>query len=278
MSGGGINFQTPTALYQALAGQGQPGLFGATPFPFLNDKQFGFGANSPYLGALGGIQSLDPGNVWPGVNAKGQENAPNVNPPGSVASNTNELAQSGAGLLSSIPGLQGYAGQALTNAFDPQNALFNKLFQQQQDQSNAENAMAGVATTPYGAALTQQGNQNFDLAWQQQQLQREAQGAGTAGNLLGAAGGVLGNAGQAINVPANLTQQQISDYLNYINSSVNAASAFTSGTNSATNAGANSTNALANAAQANNSGKGGLGSALGGIGSLAGKFASGGKA
>ncbi len=79
-----------------------------------------------------------------------------------------------------------YAGQALTNAFDPQKALHDKLFGEQQQQNLASQAASGTSTTPYGAGLTQQGNQNFDIAWQQAQLANQAQGANTAATLQGA--------------------------------------------------------------------------------------------
>jgi len=97
---------------------------------------------------------------------------------------------------------QAYIPQALAQGFDPQQALYNQKFQQQLDQSQAVNAQSGVAGTPYGAALTQQGNQNFDIAWQAQQLANQAQGAQTASNL--SAMGL-----NALNAP-------IQDYMNYI--------------------------------------------------------------
>ena len=81
----------------------------------------------------------------------------------------------------------GASQQALNTAFDPQNALHNKLFQQQQDQNRANQAAAGVATTPYGSGLSTQGDQNFDIAWQQAQLANQAQGAQTAQTLQNAA-------------------------------------------------------------------------------------------
>ena len=67
-------------------------------------------------------------------------------------------------------------------------------------QNQAAQSAAGVATTPYGAGLTQQGNQNFDIAWQQAQLANQAQGINTAAAAQSAA--------------LNPQQQQIQDYLN----------------------------------------------------------------
>lgn len=293
MGGSTVQFQTPTALYQALAGTGDNatggGLFGATPFPWLGEQQGG-ASGSPYLSALYGIQSLDRNTLY---------TPNNTNPDAGTIQYANALAQSGNGLLGSAGNalqsgyntfnqVSPYISQALTQGFDPQNALYNKLFQQQQDQANAENAMAGVATTPYGAGLVNQGNQNFNLAWQQQQLANQAQAAGTASQLAnagmgalssgaGTAGNLLGSAAAAEQAPQNLIQQQIQDYLAYISANTANSAAMTGATNAATNAGAASTNALANAQAAGNSGKGGIGGALGGIGSLVGKVASGGK-
>src|SRR5271166_1657073 len=95
-------------------------------------------------------------------------------------------------------GLGGYANQALTNAFDPQKALFAQQFQQQQAQNLASQSQAGVAQTPYGTGLSQQGNQNFDIAWQQAQLANQAQGANTASTLLGQSANQLGTGVNAL--------------------------------------------------------------------------------
>lgn len=114
-----------------------------------------------------------------------------------------------AGGASSLFGLAGaaspYAGQLLQTGFDPQNALYNQLFQRTQDQSNATNAMYGLASSPYGAGLTDQALTTFNLDWQNQQLQRQSQAAGAYGGLLGnigrgyTGGADLGNA--AMNLP-----------------------------------------------------------------------------
>ena len=128
------------------------------------------------------------------------------------------VAQGGQGLFNSLtnpqmlasavaPGmnvasqLQPYLGQAIAQGFDPQQALYQKLFTEQQNQAAASNAAAGVATTPYGAGLAQQGNQNFDIAWQQAQLANQAQAANTAATLGGA---ITGGVGSGINNLTNL--------------------------------------------------------------------------
>jgi len=82
--------------------------------------------------------------------------------------------------------LQPFITQALTQGFDPQGQLYAQQFQQNTDQANAANAMAGLGTSPYGAGLTQQANQNFNLEWQNNLLNRMTQGAGAASTLAGA--------------------------------------------------------------------------------------------
>lgn len=79
-----------------------------------------------------------------------------------------------------------YVPQALATAFDPQNALYNQQFQQNQDQQNAINSMSGV-TGPYAAGVSGQSAQNFNTNWLNQELGRQATGAGTAATLAGTA-------------------------------------------------------------------------------------------
>jgi len=76
-----------------------------------------------------------------------------------------------------------YAQQILNTGFDPQNALYNQLQQQNLQQGAVNNAQAGVATTPYGAGLQDQSNQNFNINWQNQQLGRQTQAATAAEGL-----------------------------------------------------------------------------------------------
>lgn len=96
--------------------------------------------------------------------------------------------QQGAAALQGVGGANaGYVNQALAAGFDPQGALYNRNFQQQQDQTNAVNSMNGVAGTPYGAGVANQANQNFNLDWGNNQLQRQATAANTAATLGGSA-------------------------------------------------------------------------------------------
>lgn len=97
-------------------------------------------------------------------------------------------AQAGAGALQGAgQAAAGYAPQALAQGFDPQNALYNRGYQQTIDQQNAINSMSGVSNSPYGAGVTGQAGQNFNLGWDQQQLQNQATAANTANQLTGAA-------------------------------------------------------------------------------------------
>lgn len=103
---------------------------------------------------------------------------------GSVVPN----AQAGAGSLQGAGGANaGYVSQALAQGFDPQNALYNRGVQQTLDQQNAINAMSGVSNSPYGAGVTGQAMQDFNLGWDRQQLANQATAANTANTLTGAA-------------------------------------------------------------------------------------------
>jgi hypothetical protein len=62
------------------------------------------------------------------------------------------------------------------------------------DQTNAINAMSGLGGTPYGASVGANAMGNFDIDWQNQQLARQAQAAGAAGNAANTAGGLYGAA------------------------------------------------------------------------------------
>ena len=102
----------------------------------------------------------------------------------------------GQGSMQGAQNLQQGAGSILNTAFDPQQQLYQKMFQQNQDMANVQNSMSGVGTTPYGAGVADQSNQNFNINWANQQLGRQATGLQGAESAYGAAQPV-GNAGQA---------------------------------------------------------------------------------
>lgn len=72
---------------------------------------------------------------------------------------------------------QGYAGQVMNTAFDPQNKLHDYMSQQTMDRTNAINAMNGVAGTPYGAGLAGDASRNYEMDWQNNLLNRQATGS-----------------------------------------------------------------------------------------------------
>jgi hypothetical protein len=95
------------------------------------------------------------------------------------------LAQAGLGTLPDVQAL-------LSLGFDPQSALYAKLQNQNQQQNAAILGQSGVANTPYGAGVAADANSNFNINWQNQQLQRAIQGAQGASGLLGQAGSTVG--------------------------------------------------------------------------------------
>lgn len=162
------------------------------------------------------------------------------------AGNASYAANQG-GLAALMAGLQGYgaADQLLQTGFDPQNALYNRTFQQNQQQNLASEEAQGVGSSPYGAGLTNQANENFNIDWQNQQLQRQlaamqgfTQGNQGAGQQIQGAAGMFNTAGQlpyqayndinqgnlaalqayqsALTGASAIPQQQITDLLQYL--------------------------------------------------------------
>ena len=68
------------------------------------------------------------------------------------------------------------ASSILNTAFDPQSALYNQQYQQNNDATNAALAAAGIATSGTGVGILNQSQQNFNTNWQNQQLGRQTQG------------------------------------------------------------------------------------------------------
>jgi len=96
------------------------------------------------------------------------------------------------------------AGQQLyQTAFDPQQALYNRTQQQVGDQANAISSQYGLGQSGAGAGMAQQANENFNIDWQNQQLQRQTQGAQ---GLAALSQQGLQDQGQASQIP--LTAQQ----------------------------------------------------------------------
>lgn len=163
-------------------------------------------------------------------------------------------AQVGGGmnLIGAGSSMLPWAQQILQTGFDPQSALYNRTQQQLTDQIRAGESARGIAMSPYGAGVENKGLSDFNIDWQNQQLQRQntaAQGAGyltnSAGNAinlgqnvstlglqtLGNAAalpystantignnqfGAIGQFGQAGATATDTAQKQIQDYLQYL--------------------------------------------------------------
>ena len=235
------------------------------PTPQINTYQpTGFGQAES--GALGGIGNLGNFNayasLYPQYSGIGQGlvNDPNAQAFQQGAGTAGALGQNaalgaygaGAGLMGQGGNLFGLGNQVANTAFDPQNALYNRTLQQTQDQVRAGEAARGIATTPYGAGLENQALNNFNIDWQNQQLQRQIAGGQAASGLYGQGGGLVGQGAglqagapgaylQASGMPyatsqgigsgqlgtlgqlgqfgaagAQIPQQQVQDYLSYL--------------------------------------------------------------
>lgn len=163
-------------------------------------------------------------------------------------------AQVGGGLnlIGAGNSLLPWQQQILQSGFDPMQNIYNTQQQQNTDQTRAGLAARGIAMSPYGAGVENQSNMLFNQNWQNNLLNRQntaAQGAGYLGNsaanqinlgqnvstlglqtLNNAAalpyqtaqtiGGNQFNALAGFNTQgttaAQIPQQQIQDYLNYL--------------------------------------------------------------
>lgn len=113
----------------------------------------------------------------------------------------NTMAFANAGMGSAAQGL-GNAQQLgnmvnplIQTAFDPQNALYARTADQVSQQSLAGLSNSGLATTPWGQGVYGQTMGNFNIDWQNNQLQRQLAGAQGAGQLAGTAYGLGSSAG-----------------------------------------------------------------------------------
>lgn len=250
----------------ALAG----GIYGMTQGAPANNVQLPPTFNMPGMGqaaggamsGIGGLGQYNPYNIGQAQQiTQGMVNSPYAGQYQQGAGTAGNLGQLqalgqygvGQGITSmGMNQLAPYAGQVMNTAFDPQQALYNRSLQQNQQQQGALNAQAGVGTTPYGAGLADQANTNFNIDWQNAQLQRQIGGLGAAGQAYGQAGslaqlgqgmaagapgqylqsaglpygvqqqiggaqmGALGQLGQYGQQAARIPQMQIQDYLNYL--------------------------------------------------------------
>ena len=119
--------------------------------------------------------------------AGGMQGAANMFGGAGMGTSLGALGNAGA-LGGQVPGMIGASNAVLGSAFDPQGALYGRTLGQVTDQEGAYLANAGLGTTPYGAGLMGQTLGNFNIDWQNQQLSREVQGLGAYTGGIGAAG------------------------------------------------------------------------------------------
>lgn len=130
--------------------------------------------------------------------------------------------------------LTGDAATALAQGYNANQAQYNQTLNNTTQQQAAANAMAGVGSSPYGAGLTDQALNNFNIGWNAQQLQNEATAASTANTLLGAAGTAGTTASNLATSSAAAPAAAVQNYLNNINSTASASNAALSSANAAT--------------------------------------------
>jgi hypothetical protein len=108
-------------------------------------------------------------------------------------------AQIGGGLnlIGAGSSMLPWAQQILQTGFDPQNALYNRTQQQLTDQIRAGESARGIAMSPYGAGVENKGLSDFNIDWQNQQLNRQNTAAQGAGYLTNSAGNAI-NLGQNV--------------------------------------------------------------------------------
>jgi len=211
---------------------------------------------------------------------------------GQVAGLGQGVGTSEIGAGQSLQTLSGQLGSyipgVLSSGFDPNSALYNQQQQTNQAQQQAINAANGVAGSPYGAGLTGQSNQNFNLNWQAQEQARQlaalsgASGLASTQSGLSQAGaglegqglGTIQSSGMLPNQTYNANQQNIAQMLNALVSGDTSAFGLTQQgvTDQATylGIGQNATQLADQAAAQNNAlitqGLSGLGSLLGSVG------------
>jgi hypothetical protein len=157
-------------------------------------------------GLYGGAQSLTQGgqslqNIsLPGYSNlySGATNNPYygsaMNTAGSVAQTGGQI---GAGEIGAGQSLQALSGQisgaipgTLATGYDPQGALYNQQYALTTEQQSAINAANGVAGSPFGAGLTGQAGQNFNLGWQNNEQSRQLAALSGAGSAAQTASGL----------------------------------------------------------------------------------------
>ncbi len=108
-------------------------------------------------------------------------------------------------MFSQAKNLYGLEAPIQSQAFDPQNALYQRTMQQLQDQTRAGLEARGLGMDPFGAGVEGSTMSNFNIDWQNQQLQRETQGAQAIGSLAQEGAGLQQSGAQLQNQAAQAT-------------------------------------------------------------------------
>lgn len=98
------------------------------------------------------------------------------------------------------PQMFDWANQVMQTGFDPQNALYNRASTNTANAMRSAQGARGIQMSSHGAGLEGQGMANFNIDWENQQLQRQALASQAAAQL-------FGQGGQAIQGGAQLGQQ-----------------------------------------------------------------------
>lgn len=119
--------------------------------------------------------------------------------------------------ISNANTLAGGVSPLMNAAFDPQNALYARTAQQSKDASLAALSGSGLATTPYGQGVFAEGQNNFNIDWQNNLLQRMIAGSGAASGLANNAfslgGGAASQGAQFASLPYQLFQGMTGDQM-----------------------------------------------------------------
>ena len=207
-------------------GSGQPNsTYGGNPGTYIPTDQAG--ADADYQGIFNQQYPLTTG-VTGAVDPPLYQNLQEayLNPYSATAqSGANAAGAYGTGVLA--PGQENAAtalysagNTVLGTGFDPQNALYNQTLQNVQGQSNVANAQSGVQG-PAAAGITDNNLNNFNIDWQNQQLQRQTQGVQSAGQAYSGASGLGGSALTALTTSSQLPYTTYTGQLSDLNNAAN---------------------------------------------------------
>ncbi len=183
------------------------------------------GQGQAAAGALGGIGNMGQYNQYaslmPQFNQVGQDTMNNPYGGGMLggAQQAGQMGMQGAQNMFGQGGnLYGGANAIMQTGFDPQHQLYDRTATQTQQQQRAGQAARGVLSSPYGAGLENDAMKNFNIDWQNQQLQRQALAGNTASGMSGMGAQLQGAApgmyAQSAAMPYNAYNQMGQNQMN----------------------------------------------------------------